>query len=501
MNRGPVGTPEQRYLDFVYQPIIDDDGQVDSIAVVAHDVTALVTAKQEAETANRLKDELLATLSHELRTPLNAVLGDTQMVRGGAIEPARLPAVLTTVERNAKLQEQLISDVLDVSRIITGKLRLDVRPVDLTRVIHEAVETVALAATAKGVTLQSTIDQPGVPVAGDSQRLQQVVWNLLSNAVKFTPRGGCVQVRLERVDPHMEITVSDTGQGVAAKFLPHLFQRFRQADSGFTREHGGLGIGLAICRHLVEAHGGRIEATSPGEGRGTTVRVELPIMIVGDESLDTPGPAQPTAPVLSAEDFELADLRGIHVLLVDDAPDALEMAQDALTIAGAVVATAPGAVAALEALDRQRFDVAVIDIGMPDVDGYELLSRIRRRTAESQGGIPAAALTAYARDVDRTRSNANGLSDPPGETRAAEGPGGRGSHSHRRAAPVLIATPLHLDAPAGHWIIDCVAVAFGHRPRRHQSRVPPRSARPLLTSRSAPSRAFRWQSRRCRPPL
>ncbi len=404
LKRGPGETLQELYLDFVYQPIVSDNGDVEGIVVVAHDVTTLVTAKQEAETANRLKDEFLATLSHELRTPLNAVLGYTQMVRGGVIEPQRLPAVLATIERNAKLQEQLISDVLDVSRIITGKLRLDVRPVDLTRVIQDAIETVTPAATAKGVRLQSTIDQPGVPVAGDAQRLQQVVWNLLSNAVKFTPRGGRVQVRLERVNSHVEITVSDTGQGVAPEFLPDLFQRFRQEDGGFTREHGGLGLGLAISRHLVEAHGGGIEATSPGKGHGTTVRIELPLMIVHDGKSEASDRVHPTVEENAPTEFRLANLKGIRVLLVDDDEDAVQMAGDALAAAGAEVELASSAATALDALDRGRFDAAVIDIGMPETDGYGLLSRIRRRSPERHGEIPTAALTAYARGVDRTRA-------------------------------------------------------------------------------------------------
>ncbi len=293
LNRGFQGAAEDCYFDFVYQPVVAEDGHVETIVVIAHDVTALSAAKHDAENANRLKDEFLATLSHELRTPLNAVLGYTQMVRGGVIEPQRMPGVLETIERNARLQEQLISDVLDVSRIITGKLRLDIGPVDLTRVIQEALETVTPAATAKGVRLQSAIDQPGVPVAGDAQRLQQIVWNLLSNAIKFTPRNGRVQIRLERVNSHVELSVSDTGEGIAPEFLPQLFQRFRQADSTFTRNHGGLGLGLAISRHLVEAHGGRIEAMSPGKGLGTTVRVELPLMIVHDNRIQAPDRVHP----------------------------------------------------------------------------------------------------------------------------------------------------------------------------------------------------------------
>ena len=404
LNRGLQGAPEDCYFDFVYQPVVADDGRVETIVVIAYDVTALAAAKHDAENANRLKDEFLATLSHELRTPLNAVLGYTQMVRGGVIEPQRMPGVLETIERNARLQEQLISDVLDVSRIITGKLRLDIGPVDLTRVIQEALETVTPAATAKGVRLQSAIDQPGVPVAGDAQRLQQIVWNLLSNAIKFTPRNGRVQIRLERINSHVELNVSDTGEGIAPEFLPQIFQRFRQADSTFTRNHGGLGLGLAICRHLVEAHGGRIEAMSPGKGLGTTVRVELPLMIVHDNRIQAPDRVHPAIAMSAPARLELADITGIKVLLVDDDADALEMARDTLAIAGATVVTAATGADALAALDRETFAVAILDIGLPGMDGYELLAAIRSRPEDGQRDIPAAALTAYARAIDRTRS-------------------------------------------------------------------------------------------------
>lgn len=404
LNRGPHGEPEDCRFDFVYQPLFADAGSVHTIVVVAHDVSALAVAKQQAETSNRLKDEFLATLSHELRTPLNAVLGYTQMLRGGIIPADRVAATLETVERNAKLQEQLISDVLDVSRIITGKLRIDVRPVDLTRVIEEAIATVTPAAVAKGVRLQRTIDHPGVPVAGDAQRLQQVIWNLLSNAIKFTKRGGRVQIRMARVNSHVEITVSDTGEGVAPDFLPYLFERFRQADSTFTRSHGGLGLGLAISRHLVEAHGGRIEAHSPGKGRGATFRIELPLMIVHEPPADGAHRVHPAIDVLPASELALTDLTGLRVLLVDDDSDALLMARDVLVAAGAEVATASSADVALDLLDVRPFDAAVLDIGLPGVDGYELLRRIRARPRARQGRIPAAALTAYARAADRTRS-------------------------------------------------------------------------------------------------
>jgi CheY-like chemotaxis protein len=241
-------------------------------------------------------------------------------------------------------------------------------------------------------------------VAGDAQRLQQIVWNLLSNSVKFTPRGGRVQVRLTRVHSHVEITVSDTGEGIPPEFLPKLFQRFTQADSTFTRAHGGLGLGLAITRHLVEAHGGRIEASSPGTGQGTTMRVELPAMIVHDPTLEASHPVHPTVDSFQHGPFSLPDLSGVRVLLVDDDADALQMAKDVLVAAAATAVTASSAAEALAALDGDEFDVAVLDIGMPGVDGYELLRRIRERPVDRQGGIPAAALTAYARAVDRTRS-------------------------------------------------------------------------------------------------
>jgi len=404
LNRGAHAEPERAVFDLVYQPLFDEAGGVEAIVVVAHDVTALATAKQEAEAANRLKDEFLATLSHELRTPLNAVLGYTQMLRGGVIATDRISSILETIERNAKLQEQLVSDVLDVSRIITGKLRLNIRPVNLADVIQSAIDTVAPAAAAKGVRLQPTLDQPGVPVAGDAQRLQQVVWNLLSNAVKFTPRDGRVQIRLQRVNSHVEIAVSDTGEGISAEFLPRLFQRFQQADGTFTRPHSGLGLGLAISRHLVEAHGGHIEAASPGKGFGTTVRVELPLMIAHDQAFVSPDRVHPSIDVHATTDLTLPDLTNIRVLLVDDDVDALQMARDALTAARATVVAASSAQEALEAFDRATIDVLLLDIGMPEVDGYQLLARIRQSADERRRTLPAAALTAYARSIDRTRS-------------------------------------------------------------------------------------------------
>ena len=423
LDPGPQGRAEYAYFDFVYQPAFDAEGKVDAIVVVAHDVTELALAKAEAEEANRSKDEFLATLSHELRTPLNAVLGYTHMLREGMIDAQRLPGVLETIQRNARLQEQLVSDVLDVSRIVTGKLRLDVHPIDLRTVIEDAIETVVPAATAKGVSLQARLELAGIRVAGDAQRLQQVVWNLLSNAVKFTPKGGRVEVRLEGAGSQVAIAVSDTGDGIEADFLPHVFQRFKQADGTFSRTHMGLGLGLAICRHLVEAHGGTITASSAGKGQGATFRVELPLLQVREQ-----GSREDTsslAATLVADALPPVDLSGLHVLLVDDDVDALQMARDALALSGAAVTTASNAHEALAALDRTRFDVGILDLGMPRVDGYELLRRIRSRSDDEQGRIPLAALTAYARTLDRARSLQSGfqlhLTKPvhPGELAAA----------------------------------------------------------------------------------
>jgi signal transduction histidine kinase/ActR/RegA family two-component response regulator len=426
LNRNSPATTEETFFDLVYQPIRNRDGEVESILVIAHEVTELATAMRTAETANRVKDEFLATLSHELRTPLNAVLGYTQMLRGGAISADRFPAVLETIERNASLQEKLIADVLDISRIITGKMRIDIRPVDLARVIHDAIESVSPAAQVKNIHIQTALDHPGSPVAGDAERLLQVMWNLLANAIKFTGKGGRVQVRMQLVDSRVEVAVSDTGEGIDPDFLPHLFQRFTQADSGFTRAHGGLGLGLAISRHLVEAHGGQITATSPGKGQGTTILMQLPLMIVHDrQTLQQQAGRHPRLELPRAIDLHLADLTGVRVLLVDDDPDALQLAKEALTTAGAIVTAATTAAEALESLDREEFDAALLDVGMPGMDGYELLRRIRSRPAHAQGTLPIGALTAYARAADRARSLESGfqlhLSKPvqPNELTAA----------------------------------------------------------------------------------
>ena len=363
-------------------------------------------ARAEAEAANRIKDEFLSTLSHELRTPLASILGWANLLR--AAEPAAPISAqgLEVIERNAQNQRQLIDDLLDVSRIITGQLRLDVRQVDLTRIIADAIEVVSPAANAKRIRISCAFDTPLFHVSGDAVRLQQVVWNLLVNAVKFTPEGGLIEVRLEQVDHRVRVSVSDNGQGITPAFLPHVFDRFRQADGTTTRAHGGLGLGLAIVRHLVEAHGGAVAAESPGAGLGAVFYFSLPL---------------PSAPAGEAQiesgnrtiesgrrNGAAASLRGVRVLLVDDDTDALQMISAVLKRSGAEVKACGSAGEALTALPQWRPDVLMSDIGMPHEDGYELIRKVRALTAEHGGRVPAAALTAYAREEDQKRAIAEG---------------------------------------------------------------------------------------------
>jgi signal transduction histidine kinase/ActR/RegA family two-component response regulator len=358
---------------------------------------------REASEANRLKDEFLATVSHELRTPLTAILGWAHMLRTGQFDGKSASSAFETIERNARAQAQLIDDLLDVSRAITGKLRIDVRPVDPNSFIEAAVEAVRPAAEAKGVRVQRVMDTGLVSVSGDPVRLQQVVWNLLSNAIKFTPRGGRVQVRMERVNSHVEISVSDTGAGIAPEFLPHVFDRFRQADGTTTRHHGGLGLGLSIVRHLVELHGGTVRAESPGEGHGSTFTVLLPVAPVyaADASEARVHPAaRETLPA-----FECPDrLDGLRVLVVDDEPDTREMLKAGLGHCGALVTTVATAAEALAEISGAPPDILISDIGMPDEDGYELIRKVRTLPAGRGGRVPAIALTAYARTEDRMQA-------------------------------------------------------------------------------------------------
>ncbi|MGB7921901.1 MAG: PAS domain S-box protein [Pyrinomonadaceae bacterium] len=381
-------------------------------------------ARARSEEANRAKDEFLATLSHELRTPLTAMLGWTRMMRTRDLDKTTTAHALETIERNVRAQAQLIEDLLDVSRIITGNLRLDVRPVELLPIIEAALDSVRPAADAKSIQLQTALNPLTGPVSGDPARLQQVVWNLVSNAVKFTQKGGRVDVRLGRVDSHIEINVSDTGQGVSPEFLPHVFDRFRQADSSTTRAHGGLGLGLAIVRHLVELHGGTVEVESDGEGRGSTFRVKFPLMAASAKNFDAETRERETTTAHGAPDGQ-AMLEDLSVLVVDDEQDARDLIATVLERCGASVLAVGTVAEALLALRESRPDILVSDIGMPGEDGYDLIRRVRE-LPESQGGsLPAVALTAYAGKENRRQALEAGfqihLSKPvdPGELASA----------------------------------------------------------------------------------
>jgi PAS domain S-box-containing protein len=401
-------------ISLTVSPIRDAEGVVVGASKIARDVTERKQAEEErtrllmiAQDASRLKDEFLATLSHELRTPLNAILGYTRMIRSGLVAEDKMQRALDTIDRNATSLTEIIEDVLDVSRIISGKLRLNVRSVDLPSLIREGLDTVRPAAELRGIRIESILDSGDAPVFGDPERVQQVLWNLTSNAVKFTERGGRVQVRLERVNSHVELVVSDTGIGIAPEFLPHVFERFRQADAGMTREHGGLGLGLAITRHLVEMHGGTIEVSSGGRGMGSTFTVRLPLMILQMErEADTR--VHPRAHQ-SGIDIAMSGLAGISVLAVDDDLDALTMVREILEAGGAQVTTAESAIEALQLIEITQPDVLLADVGMPKMSGFELIARIRQSPNEAVREVPAAALTAYARSEDRANALRSGF--------------------------------------------------------------------------------------------
>jgi signal transduction histidine kinase/ActR/RegA family two-component response regulator len=356
-------------------------------------------ARAKAEEADRAKDQFLAMVSHELRNPLSPILAWSRMLKLGTLDRDKQAAAIGAIERNATSQAQLIDDLLDVSRIVSGKLRMDVRPIALDGVIEAAVDVLRPSADAKQIRLQLVIDPRAGAVLGDPDRLRQVVWNLVSNAIKFTPKSGRVQVALERVNSHLELSVSDTGQGIAPKMLPHVFERFWQGETGTERREGGLGLGLAIVRHLVEAHGGEVRAHSDGPGRGALFTVKLPAMVILEHTKD-PERRHPIA-ADAPPSAVLAQLDGIRVLVVDDEPDANEMVQTLLASCGADVRVAASTRQALEILDRWRPDLVVSDIGMPEEDGYALIRQVRERPPERGGDVPAVALTAYARVEDR----------------------------------------------------------------------------------------------------
>jgi signal transduction histidine kinase/CheY-like chemotaxis protein len=354
-------------------------------------------ARDEAERLSALKDEFLATLSHELRTPLNAILGWASMLGRGGKDEETLRRGLETIERNARAQGQLIDDLLDMSRIISGTLRLDVQLLEPDKVIEAALGTVHPAAVAKRIDLRVDVAKGLGTVLGDPGRLQQVMWNLLSNAVKFTPSGGMVQVMLGRDAQDVVIRVADSGIGIEPEFLPHVFDRFRQQDASITRKHGGLGLGLSIARQLVELHGGTIAVSSPGPHAGTTFTLRLPL---AEPEVKAPRPE----PAVTSQATGQGDLAGVKVLLVDDADDTLDVLQQILRHSGATTMAASSAGTALALLEREQPDVIVSDIGMPDVDGFELMRRIRRRAASAGGSIPAIALTAFTRQDDRHKA-------------------------------------------------------------------------------------------------
>ena len=406
-----TATGETRLWEY-YNTLRTEGVEKPIVRGMAHDATerreALKREKEawlEAEAANRVKDEFLSTLSHELRTPLTAIMGWSDLLLHDEVEPAKRRQAIETIARNANSQCQLINDLLEVSRIITGKLRLEFVACDLQSVIAAAAESIRPTAEAKGIRLQLSFDKGAGEVYGDQERLQQVVWNLLSNGVKFTQSGGSVQVILKRINSHVEITVADTGVGIHPNFLPHVFDRFRQEDGSTTRTYGGLGLGLAIVRHLVELHGGTARAESDGENQGSRFTVRLPLMVTAEHHVEAP----PVAAVVgeTSRDRQMS-LNGLRVLIVDDEFDARTLLTAMLERCGAEVLSAGSALEGLESVERWRPDVLVADIGMPVEDGYGLIRKVRALPKERGGQTPALALTAYARTEDRVRAISEG---------------------------------------------------------------------------------------------
>jgi PAS domain S-box-containing protein len=408
-------------ISLTVSPIRNGDGKIIGASKIARDITERKQAEQEralllaseqearaeAEALNRTKDEFLATLSHELRTPLNAIFGWARMLQSGSVSGATTQRAVEAIVRNASAQVQLIDDLLDVSRIITGNMRLDLRPVDVKGVIEGALDAVRPAAANKGIRLEIILDPAASTVTGDPDRLRQVVWNLLSNAVKFTPRHGRIQVRLERVNSRIEIVISDTGQGIPLDVLPYVFDRFRQGDGSITRRHGGLGLGLALVRHLVELHGGTVTGHSLGEGQGATFVVTLPVPMLNLSAAQDrrhPTATHDSSPPVAV----LTSLRGVRVLLVDDDPDSLEITNVILTAAGAEARVCSSAAAARSILEEWDPHVLISDIEMPDEDGYTFLRRMRS-SKPARAKTPAIALTAYGRAEDRVRALAAGF--------------------------------------------------------------------------------------------
>jgi PAS domain S-box-containing protein len=401
-------------ISLTVSPITDVQGRIVGASKVARNITARKQAENErqrlmeeakaarrnAEEANRLKDDFLATVSHELRNPLNSIVGWAGLLSGGRLDEKKTARALEAINRATQAQDQIISDLLDVSRIISGRLRLDIRPMRLIEVLETAIETIRPAADAKEIRLQLLFDPSASPMAGDPDRLRQVFWNLLSNAVKFAPKEGSVQIHLQRIDAHVEITISDTGIGIEPSLLPFVFDRFRQGDSSSNRQAPGLGLGLAIVRSLVELHGGTVWAESKGNCQGASFAVRLPTKLATGVIDEVPSHRR-------IEDTQSAaispSLKNLRVLLVDDEESAREITAAILAQAEAEVRTAATASEALKLMDEWQPEVLVADIGMPGVDGYEFIRRVRARSSQNGGNVPAAALTAYARIQDRLR--------------------------------------------------------------------------------------------------
>ena len=399
-----VGT---RAYEYIFVPMFDATGSVEAVAGVTRDITDLKrllqqeqAAREEAERANRIKDEFLAVLSHELRSPLNPILGWARLLQSGKLNAERQTEALKTIERNARLQSQLIEDLLDISRIMQGKLTLNAAPVSLSFVISAALETVRLAAEAKNIRLALDLDSESAPISGDAARLQQVVWNLLTNAVKFTPNGGQVTVELTQAKRLAQMRVIDTGIGIKAQFIPYVFEYFRQEDGSTTRRFGGLGLGLAIVRQIVEMHGGTVKAESQGENQGATFIVQLPLM-------HQAAPIVPEPTIAPADTAAPLDNR--QILLVDDEPDTREFQAFLLEQSGAKVTAVASGSEALQVLEQLMPDVIVSDIGMAQMDGYMLIGLLRARSPDRGGAIPAIALTAYAAEVDLQRAMGAGF--------------------------------------------------------------------------------------------
>ena len=417
----------ERPIDDSAAPIRNEQGEVVGTVLVFRDISerkrlelereqllaAAQAAQKQAEQANRLKDEFLATASHELRTPLTAVVGWSRLLRTGKLDAENSARALESIERNATLQTKLIDDLLDVSRIITGKLTLDRRPIEIAHVVSDAVNTVRPAADAKNIEIETNFDAEAEPVLGDANRLQQVVWNLLSNAVKFTPKNGRIEVALQRVNSEVQVSVGDSGEGISSEFLPYVFDRFSQGDGKTTRPHSGLGLGLAIVRQLVELHGGTVKAHSDGPGRGATFKLRLPVLSINLVPGSRSALSDSTLAEARATDGLSIEcpprLDGVRVLVVDDDFDTRQMLKAVLSECQADVITASSAAEAIKEIQQRKPDVLVSDLGMPEQDGYELIKQVREtESADNATRVPALALTAYAKAEDRVRALAGG---------------------------------------------------------------------------------------------